>query len=495
MINRKKIFSSLFLPLCVLLVTLYFITLHFSASTLYESDGYFHVAVARIIKDNGVKHDFSWNQFSTFRDSYSDNDFFLHFSIIPFLFFTDNPVLSAKYAAIFYNIIFLILFCLILKKYLSKLLVFCFFLLLVMQSSFSFYFLLLRGATLVNIFIILGVYFLIYKKWKSLFFLSLFFPFVHLSFFVMVIFSIIGEILRYAYKREFYWRNILVCLIASLIGFCAHPNFPNNLVNFHLNVILLPYYYLTNSGFVPAVELGSSAARFILINNFTLFVSFFVFVWLVLFYKVKIAFSTIVWWSVTSIYLLCAFFSDRFWYQANVLFFIFFASFVRDWQLSREPGNNPIRIHKALVIYAVSIAAFFPSNINTLTKSLNNYVAYNEHYEKVAAWMNKNIPQGVNIYHANVSDSSYFICLNSKNKYIVSCDPVYMFYWSIEHYRIYRDLKDGKFSDPAFVIRKIFNAQYGYTRKSNLLGAQIKKDPAHFKILYEDSRGIVFHIL
>ncbi|MFH1768744.1 MAG: hypothetical protein ABH858_06265 [Candidatus Omnitrophota bacterium] len=124
---------------------------------------------------------------------------------------------------------------------------------------------------------------------------------------------------------------------------------------------------------------------------------------------------------------------------------------------------------------------------------LTQHIKINTHYEEIAVWMDENIPAGETIYHVYWSDSPYFICLNPKNNYMVVLDPIYMFYRYPEQYLAYNDLKEGLIKNP-YIIKKIFDAAYGYSRKETPLYSQIRDDKEHFDILYEDDYGIVFKI-
>ncbi|MBM3254069.1 MAG: hypothetical protein FJZ16_07445 [Candidatus Omnitrophica bacterium] len=211
--------------------------------------------------------------------------------------------------------------------------------------------------------------------------------------------------------------------------------------------------------------------------------------------RTKAGFSTYVWWTCASIYLIFSFFCDRFWYTSNVLFFIFTASYLNDWIGKREWRDVLPGINKIFFTYSVIIILFLPHSINALARSMNIYTRLNTHYENVACWMRRCIPEGETVYHAYATDSSYFICLNPKNSYLVSCDPVYMFYRYPMEFRIYEDLRKGNINNPHRVLREVFKVNYGYTRNDNALYGQIKRDASYFKILYEDEIGIVFEIL
>ncbi|MGE5196909.1 MAG: hypothetical protein ACM3IL_00160, partial [Deltaproteobacteria bacterium] len=120
---------------------------------------------------------------------------------------------------------------------------------------------------------------------------------------------------------------------------------------------------------------------------------------------------------------------------------------------------------------------------------------YNEHYEAVGAWMAKYLPAGEVVFHANWSDSQYFIGLNPKDDYFVTLDPIYMYYWNKRLYNLYREIAFGRLNDPYAALKKIFKVTYGYAGRNYFSGliAQVKADP-RFEVMAEDNLGVVFRL-
>jgi len=490
MSKKDKILIGITLALVIFTFISYFAFLQFSSKSFFGIDDYYHVAVADFIKDFGYNYDFRWAQFSTFKDMFSDKDFLFHLFIIPFLYLSDNIITAGKYAIIFYNLLFIIAYLIILRRYIPLYFASLFLLFPLASITFSIYFTYLRPATLANIFTIIGIYLLINKKWVKLSVLALFYPLAHISFFTLVIFALLCETIRYVAKKEFFFRNIYVVIIATILGCFLHPNYPNNYLSIHLNGILVPFYTLTGVKLDFGGEFNTLPTKMVLMQNIMLFLIFNAIIWIKFLTKTKVSFSTLVWWGCTSFYLVLAFIGNRYWYTTNVLFFIFFASFLKDWR-----GEKKWTISIPFVLCICIFVAVFSFRLKTLGEHSKERTSMNIHYEKVARWMNKNIPAGQTIYHAYWSDSPAFICLNPKNNYMVVLDPIYMFYRYPKEYIIYQDLRKGKVSNPQEAFRKLFRTDYGYTRNNNSLYLQIKEDSQNFKILYEDDLGIVFQVL
>jgi hypothetical protein len=462
---------------------------------LYGEDGYYHIAVSNFIKEYGVHYKFHWAQFSTFKDFFSDKEFLFHVLSIPSLALTRDLVLAGKYAVIFYTILFVVSYVYILRKYLPDFLAAYFLLLPFFSLAFTIYFTYLRSVTLMNIITILGIYFLINKKWGKVFVLSLLYTLVHVSFLMLIVFAVMGEIIRLAFNKEFFLRNIWAAALGTLAGCVIHPNFPDNLLSLHLNFFLVPLYAARGMGIDFGDELSTASANSVFIDNFAVFLSFIFIVWVSFWSRTKVSVATLIWWACTLVYLALSFSGNRYWYTANVLFFIFFASYVKDWIQAREWRLVAVRIRAAIITCSFFVVIFLPTTLKNLNNEIMHNVTINTGYQDAAYWMNKNIPPGETVYHAYWFDSPYFICLNPKNDYINVLDPIYMWYRYPKKYRLYVDLANGKIEKPYEVLRQIFKVRFGYCRKDTALSLQVRQDTAHFKILYANKWGIVFEIL
>lgn len=464
--------------------------------TLLEGDEYYHVRIAHFIKDYGVRYDFHWANFSTFRKYYSDKDFLFHVLVIPFLSLTNNIVTAGKYAIIFYNISFIIIFVFILKKYLPPVLTAAFLILPFLDSVFLIYYIKLRPTMIANLFSILIIYFLINKKWIKVFVLSLLYPLAHVSFFTSLIFLFFAEGIRKLSGEKLCARNIYAVIIGTLIGCLIHPNNPNNWLSFHLNSVLVPLYSsIQDVGLDFGLEFLPQTTRDALAANFNVFLILFAILLISFVSRIKPSISTYVWGACTSFYLLTSFLSVRYWYTTAVLVVIFFASFIKDLLDQREIYKLLAKIRLTLLLSGLIIPVLFFLNFRTFANGLPRFVRGNLHYENMANWMRMNIPAGETIFHSGWWHSVYFIALNPKNNYLVTLDPIYMFYRYPRYYQLYKKISGGEVKKPHLFIKRIFKSRYGYTEKGTGLYWQIAGDKNNFSIVYQDGLGIIFKII
>jgi hypothetical protein len=474
---------------------LYVVFLQFMSPSFYDPDSYYHIAVSDFIRHYGLRYPFDWAQFSVFKTNFSDKDILPHILNLPFLFFTNNLVLAGKYAFILYAGLFFWAYVAILRKYLPYSLAAGFLLLLFTSSSFTVYFLQLRPFTIANILMILGIYFLIRKIFIGVFIVSLLYTWSHISFLTLIVFALVCEMLRSRFEQEFFLKNIYAATAGVVVASLLHPNFPNNLLSFYLNGILVPLYSLSGTNVEFGSELMALGSNVILIANAALFAGLNIVFWCSLGTKRKLTLATAMWFAALNMYLFLGAFGNRHWYQANVLFFIFFASWLNDYVQGANWGDFLRRSRFVIIGYAIVVLIFFAP----ATKQTKQFMDYssekNRNLEVVGRWMSLVIPPGKTIYHSYWSDSPYFLCLNPKDKYIIVLDPIYMLWPYPREYALVKELMLGKVAKPEVAINKIFKADYGYVHKSEPLYRQVVGSPQYFKIIYEDIEGAVFELV
>jgi len=488
--------SGSILPLVIICVLLYTFFLQFRSPSFCDPDSYYHIAVSRFIKDLGPHYPFHWAQFSTFKDSFADKDFFFHLTIVPFFFLTPDVVLAGKYAFMFLSAIFVAAYAFILRRYLPGPLAAVFLFLPFLSSVFTSYFLQLRSVMLANILAILGIYFIIKKRPRHLFFIAAVYSLTHISFFTLIVMVLVAEAIRYAFVKEFRGRNIYAVLLGTALGCLINPNFPHNLYAVYLNGIVLPLHAMSGVDFVSASEHMPFDTRLTFITNSGVFAALNVIAWAALLGRRKMSFASAVWGAATNAYLILAFFGNRYWYQVNVLAFIFLASYARDCVAEKGWRANARGVCAAAGIFLIAVIPFIRPNNGQLARFMEFSAARSGNLEDIGRWMEKNIPAGETIYHSACADASYFMCLNPKDDYINVADAIYMYHKYPGEFRLIDELMLGRIIPPHAAIRGVFKARYGYVNGyEGPLMRQLYEYQDDIKILYANREGVVFEIV
>lgn len=471
----------------------------FWTPTLYGADGYLHIRMAKFIKDYGAHYSFHWARYSTFTKNFADKDFLYHLALIPFVnFFSKNIFLGAKVSSIFFAIIFLLSFLFILRRYSAGFLAPLFLLAILLSDRFFYLFLWPRPMIFVIALTFLGMYSLIEEKYLPLFLVTVIYCLSHVSGPYMLLYAILTEGVRFINCRKFNFKNLLWVGLAIVIAYAAHPNFPNNILVFYLNAIIVPIFSVK-----WGIELGAeffpiSTREFLLSYPFFVIAIVLIF-FIAVFLRPKAALKTQVLGVCSCVYFIFSFLSQRYIAHGYPLMLLTLASYLQDYQREKEAegGSAPLGFLSWIAMAIFCLVAIVVG-ISTY-KSLRDYAFRNKifdsHYETVGKFLEQNVPKGELVFHTNWSDSQYLIGVNPNNDYIVTFDPTYMFYYDKKLYNLYRDVSFGRSPDPYGVLKDTLKANYGYAGK-NYFGAlveQIRRDP-RFSILGEDNLGVVFKL-
>lgn len=494
--NKKiKILLRTFLVLTAAYCVYYILSLITPSDTVISIDAYYHIAVTKFIKKYGFLKSFQWTQYSIWKVLYSDKDLLLHLIILPITYFTGKIALINKWGTAIINIIYFTVFACILRKYVHHILAGLLMLLCFTSPTYTTYLLYLRPAILALTFTILGIHFLTQKNKYAVFAVTFLFTLAHLSAFTLLGFAIISEVSRYILKKEFYGENIIYSFAGFLCGVLIHPNFPSNLITIYINGFLTPFYAFGEQGINFGKEMFSASAKSVLLNQIIVFIYFGVMFWKLWFDKVKISHAGFLFVVAAQFYFALGFTGNRFWFMAVPLATLAMAAFVKDAFF--EDNASPRYSQMNLTIYA--IICFFligtlPIRADEMAKKVKRIEAGKKAAEQAAYWMKENIPRGETVYHSKWGYSPFLICINPKNNYLVTLDPIYMYYWSAKIQKIYQKMAGGKEPRAYHHLKNTFKTRYGFTNTEHAFYKLIYKNP-QFKILYNKDGYVVFEVL
>ena len=474
------------------------IAVQFWTPTLYGADGYLHIRMAEFIKNHSLRYGFHWARYSTFTKNFADKDLLYHIFLIPFTRFFPDIFIGAKFSAIFLAIIFLTGFFAILRLYSVRLLIPLFLLALLISDRFFYLFCWPRQMIMVILLTILGIHFLIEKKYWAVFIITSAYCLAHVSGPYMFLYAFLTELARFFNSKRFNFKSLLVVSAAILTAYLIHPNFPNNIRAFYLNAIMVPVYSV-KWGLELGAEFFPVSTREYLFSYPFLVLSFVLMPFIAIFLRPRATLRTQVFFLHSAVFFIFSFFSQRYIAHGYPLMLLSTASYIQDYfkeNTERKEWLNLKPLFYSTIIFLCGLGVVFGI---FAYKNLRQFAfvtkAYDSHYEAVGKFLKQNVPKGELIFHSNWSDSQYFIGINPDNDYFVTFDPIYMFYYNPKLYNLYRDVSFGRTQDPYNVLKYTFKANYGYAGKNffGVLIEQIRRDP-RFKILGEDNFGLVFKL-
>jgi len=369
----------------------------FSIPTLFGADGYLHIRMAEFLRLYGVHYDFHWARFSTFAHQFADKDFLYHVLLIPFTFLP-NIFMGAKLSAAIFASALFVVFWLMLRRYCQlKPLVIAAMVMFFCSANFLDAILEARNMTLVIILTMLFVHCLVYKRRWRLFIITIAYTLSHVSGPYLLLFVLIAEGARFINEREFSWRSVGAVASGLVLGFLIHPNFPNNLLVFYLNGILVPVFALKWGLELGAEFFPLSTREFVLAYPF-IFIAVLTFIILGLQQKKKTSTAVQIWMAIAGYFFVFSFFSRRYLIHAYPMVLVASAGYVSEWW--QGSGTASFLRGKAVIRYlaaaagSIILAGTLFISVRDFRQRIVGETIYNQHFEGVGNWLKQNVPPG-----------------------------------------------------------------------------------------------------
>lgn len=227
--NRPLYASMIFFTITFSVFVLIYV---FSEGDPIVDDHYFHFKYAYLLRTEGwnVVKNFDWIYLTGLANSderYTVNLY--QISLIPFTFIDDHLFALHMADAFYASIVFAILYYLLRRFGVRNASLYA---LMVFGSTyFAFRILLGRAFVLIAGLMFLEVFFALEKKYRALFFLSVFHILWHQStYFMPLVIVGIAETARYLVYQRFFYKNIVAVFLGTIIGLMFYPGFPHSLI-------------------------------------------------------------------------------------------------------------------------------------------------------------------------------------------------------------------------------------------------------------------------
>ena len=222
---------------------------------LFERDGYYHARFARMMPERGLSRHFPWTQISTWKDSYCDKEFLYHLAMMPFAQIGEEPIFGARlFAGLLSVAVVVTLFC-VLRANRARWPTFFAALPLAMGGLFIARLGMIRSHVLSMLLVLLGVHFLLGRKWRALFALGFVYAWSYTVPFVLLITAVPFVLGRWLGRGGLDWRSVVAAGAGSTLGLAVHPYTPITLESIltYVQVFQLGLQGVATSGF----ELGN----------------------------------------------------------------------------------------------------------------------------------------------------------------------------------------------------------------------------------------------
>jgi hypothetical protein len=445
--NKMRTKTVLRLLLLFILCFNFFYIIQANTPSIIGSDGFYHIKIADMMKEQGAIEEFPWMQHSILKD-YADLMPLYHGLLIPFTFF--DLEFGAKLSAVIFNSLMICAAYLLLRKFKIRYSFLWTLLLLGSSGFFLFRLSLPKVVPLSIIFSFIGLYLIIRRKHRSLFAASLLYAWLYTLAPILFFFSLINSAIIFARKRKIEWKLPLFSLLGIVLGFVINPYFPRNIYLWYVQTVkiaLLP---------VESVFLGIEWYPYPLPLFAFLFmipIAMFFLGTLLLAVSRKRKDSTILLFIISLVFLFLALKSKRYGEYFVPFAWLFFVLSLT----SARYLYNKITKHKAFIPFtAAIIIILLAANLSqVVSKTRMAETTINMHqYEACADWLYDNTEEGTIVLSQWDTFAPLFF-YNTKNYYVNGLDPTFLYFYDPGLYYQYLLVMTGKSSDIS-----AFNASY-----------------------------------
>jgi hypothetical protein len=468
-----------------LLSAVLFAYIQFAGPNIVDYDGYYHIKMAELIREEGIPTPFPWLPYTVLSpDRYTDHHLLFHILQIPFTFLGDLR-LAAKVSAIFFAAFAFTVFAWILWRYEVPFPVFWILMLFASSPPFLYRMSMPRAPSLALAFQLLVFHYILQRKYVALLIISTLFVWAYDGFPTLLSLAASGLIVFFSTERKIEYRLILSVLGGIAAGLIVNPYFPRNVLFLYDHIVpkIFATHYATSVGSewypynslalltLATLPLLSYLAAIVITNRKE---------WL----KDQ---PRLFWFLISTLYLFLLFKSRRFieYFPPCAILFLAFA--VRS-HLKEQ------RIVKRIALPAFLILAMFLvmtlSHVRNDVKSEPDTFAY----KGGAEWLAQNTPVGSIVFHTDWDDFPMLFFYNTHNRYIVGLDADNLRLKDEKFYRLWEKITLAEVPDPSNAIVNQFHSHYVFTDTDHEEFIGLADHNKRFHRTYADRFTIVYRV-
>ncbi|MBE0687669.1 MAG: hypothetical protein IH585_16885 [Anaerolineaceae bacterium] len=474
------------------IVFLVFLSLvQFSTPDLPDNDGYYHIKLAFLMRTEGLTPEFNWLPLSILNArEYYDHHFLFHVALIPFTF--GNLIIGAKLAAVFFASLAFMSVWNLFRNQKIPLAPFWAFGLMAVSEAFIYRMSITRAQSLSLIVLMVGLDWLLRKKYKRLVFLGFFYVWLYNAFPLLLVLAGGYVAVNWLFTHKLELQPLLYASIGIGLGMVINPFFPYNII--FTTSHILPKLFETTSISVGSEWYPYTTSQ-ILKNSLFALVAFISGAFALGFHSKRMEMRTAVSFVLAVLFGLMLFQSRRFieYFPAFALIFAAFA-----WtpiiQSAMEQASN--RFYKWLPSMAL-IAILIPGiwlTQQSAQASIQKSKPF-QTYAESSAWLSANTPSGSRVFQTDWDDFPRLFFYNSQNTYLIGLDPTYMLYYNQDLYDTWVDITKGRIENPSAMIAGNFGSDYVLSdlKHTNFLKGAAK-DPGLIEV-FRSEDSVVYQVV
>ena len=525
--------------------------------TLLCPDGFYHTKMALLIKESGIVKDFPWTQFTTYKNLFVDHHFGYHFLLLPFLSIPTpknfdalsaeiDPLIKIKLASALFAALAILLIYWFLRRLKVKLP-----LLWVLSSflirNFLFRLSLSRSPALSLIILILGLYYIVRKKYLGIFLVSIFYVWTYGGWplmLVMVILYCFATAIKKSVNKQSLPANRLtaqgvwqagainnqqfilffksffskinikllcICALGLITGLIVNPYFPKTFPFYWFQTVKIAILNYQNIIGVGAEWYPSEISN-LLLDALPILIPYIISIaWFIFCIKKQ---KTKEWFfALLSLFFLAYTLKARRIIEYLAPIIIIFNALIFTQIIKSINWNNVKKQIKHLFLSTENNFYFITTIILSFTcifflgfysiRGVHNLMQSYEdsprpinHLQRASQWIKNNVSASEIIFHSNWDIFPELFYFNDKNYYINGLDQTFMYEYDKNLYEDWRKLFSGK-TNPnktAKIIKENFGASYIITSKAknNEKFTKLLERSINLEKVYEDEQAIVY---
>jgi len=464
----------------------------FSTPDLPDNDGYYHIKLAYLMRTEGLKPDFPWLPLSILNPrDYYDHHYLFHVALIPFTF--GDLRVGAKVAAVLFASLAFVCAWILLKNQRVAYAPLWALGLAAVSEAFIFRMSITRAQSLSLLVLMLGLDWLLRKKYTRLAVLGFVYVWMYDAFPLLGVFALVVFAARRLVEGEFDLRLLLCPAAGIAAGLLINPYFPHN-------IVFAAQHILPKLAGATDIRVGNEWYPYdtaVLLRNSPLALAAFASAGLALGLRGRrIDLPALSAFAISALFGLLLLQSRRY-IEYFAPFALVFAALA--WSpvlesLAGRAGANWRRWLPAAALAAVLLPGLWLTFTNAreaITRNAKPYVTY----AGASAWLAANTPAGALVFQTDWDDFPRLFYYNARNTYLIGLDPTYMQLYDARLYDLWVRVVRGDERQPGALIAGEFGAGYVISdlRHGGFL-KQAARDP-RLAETYRDEYAVVYRVL
>ncbi len=472
--------------------------IQFATPDMPDNDGFYHIKLAAIMREQGLKPDFPWLPLSILNpEEYYDHHFLYHVALMPFTF--GDLRLGAKWSAVvFASLAFLAIWWLLRGQRVPYAALWALGLLAV-SEAFLYRMSVTRAQSLSLGILALGLHWLLTGKNRPLAILAFLYVWTYNAFPLLPVLGVIHASAVWLIERRLNLRPLLFIAAGTLLGLVINLYFPQNLVFIYHHI--LPK--LTDA---TSISVGNEWFPYDtdqLLENSPLALAAFISGALALGLSGrKMNTATAASFLTAAMFGLMLFQARRF-VEYFPPFGLIFAALAWSPLLERKPASpsglpvsrfSTILTRLAPVILSIILMVGMFITYQDAQASLRRSKPYNL-YAGASRWLENRTQPGERIFQTDWDDFPRLFFYNASNTYLIGLDPTYMQLYDAVLYDQWVEITQGKVENPSQAIWADFGARYIISDLNHSAFMRRASQDPSMREVYRDESSVVYEII